>query len=178
MPYRFCLTPSKCYTASHSEQVLYCSITLNKCYTVHHSVEQVQYRYCFSLRASAMRCNCCRNLHTQCAWPATYRFCGDALLGMPLMTSSWFVTFQFCGCGVGASVAGVFSWHAIRADFPTPQWCLVSPVGLIAGALCWMRLCGCYTPGLPELIRRISWVVRRRAVVSVPTSPSSHLWRS
>ena len=51
-------------------------------------------------------------------------------------------------------------------------------VGLIAGALCWMRLCGCYTPGLPELIRRISWVVRRRAVVSVPTSPSSHLWRS
>ena len=85
---------------------------------------------------------------------------------------------SFCGCGVGASVAGVFSWHAIRADFPTPQWCLVSPVGLIAGALCWMRLCGCYTPGLPELIRRISWVVRRRAVVSVPTSPSSHLWRS
>ena len=24
--------------------------------------------------------------------------------------------------GFGAPVAGVFSWHAIRADFPTPQW--------------------------------------------------------
>ena len=44
-------------------------------------------------------CNCRCGLRTQCAWPATYRFRGDALLGMPLMTSSWFVTFYSAAAG-------------------------------------------------------------------------------
>ena len=44
-------------------------------------------------------CNCRCDLRTQCAWPATYRFRGDALLGMPLMTSSWFVTFYSAAAG-------------------------------------------------------------------------------
>ena len=63
---------------------------------------------------------------------------------------------------------------AICADFSTPQRCLVSPASSFAGALRWMRLCGCFHARLArtypahKLHRRITGTVNRPVNGNVP----------
>ena len=55
---------------------------------------------------------------------ATYRFRGDALVGMPLMTSSWLVTFYSAAAGRALLLLGSSRARDSRGfldQFSTPQ---------------------------------------------------------